>query len=75
MINQVLVIQKERFVSPYSLASYFAVANQPGPALQWLEQAYAQRDGALVWIKVHPRLDPLRQEPGFRDLRARMRLE
>ena len=75
MIDQMLAIAKERFVSPYSLASYFAVGNQPEPALQWLEQAFAQRDGALVWIKVHPRLDPLRQEAGFRDLLARMRLE
>jgi hypothetical protein len=64
-----------RFVSPYSLASYFAVSNEKKKALEWLERAYAERDGAMVWIKVHPRLDFLRQEPGFRDLLIRTRLE
>ncbi len=75
MIDEVLQIAGQRFVSPYSIASYFAVANDLEPALQWLERAYAARDGAMVWIKVHPRLDPLRQELRFRDLLARMGLE
>ena len=76
MITEVLaLVGGVRFVSPYSLASYFAVANDPHRALDWLERAYAERDGAMVWIKVHPRLDPLRQEPRFRDLLVRMRLE
>jgi len=64
-----------RFVSPYSVASYFAVANDAARALDWLERAYAERDGALVWIKVHPRLDSLRQEPRFRDLLVKTKLE
>jgi serine/threonine-protein kinase len=76
MIDEVLaLVGGSRFVSPYSLASYFAVANEPERALDWLERAHAERDGALVWIKVHPRLDPLRQEPRFRDLLRRMNLE
>lgn len=76
MVEMVLtLVGGSRFVSPYSVASYFAVANEPQPALHWLERAYAERDGALVWIKVHPRLDPLRQEPSFRDLLHRMNLE
>lgn len=44
-------------------------------ALLWLERAYEERDGTLVWNKVHPRLDGLRGEPRFRDLIARMRLD
>ena len=75
MINDVLEIAKHRFVSPYSIASYFAVANETDAALQWLTRAYTERDGAMVWIKVHPRLDSLRQEPQFRDLLVRMKLE
>ena len=75
MIREVLGIAKQRFVSPYSIASHFAVANETDAALQWLTRAYTERDGAMVWIKVHPRLDSLRQEPQFRDLLVRMKLE
>jgi TolB-like protein/class 3 adenylate cyclase/Tfp pilus assembly protein PilF len=38
-------------------------------ALRWLEQGYADRDGAnLSWINVEPMLDPLRGEPRFEAL-------
>ncbi len=76
MIEEVTtLVGGPQFVSPYSIASYFAVANEPQPALDWLERAYAERDGAMVWIKVHPRLDSLRQEPRFRNLLVRTKLE
>jgi serine/threonine-protein kinase len=74
-MDALLARARERFVSPYGIASFYAVVGQSATALDWLERAWAQRDGALVWIKVHPRLDGLRGEPRFRDLLARMRLD
>jgi hypothetical protein len=62
-------------VSPWGVASFYAVVGQPEQALDWLERAHVQRDAALVWIKVHPRVDVLRGEPRFADLLARMRLD
>ena len=62
-------------MSPYGIASFYAVVGETERALDWLERAHAERDGTLVWIKVHPRLDGLRGEPRFRDLLARMRLD
>ena len=62
-------------VSPWGVASFYAVVGQPEQALDWLERAHVQRDAALVWIKVHPRIDGLRGEPRFVDLLARMRLD
>lgn len=67
--------QATRYVSPYGVASYYAVIGGHEQASQWLERAYASRDGTLVWIKVHPRMDPLRAEPRFRDLLRRMKLD
>jgi hypothetical protein len=66
--------QKE-FVSPYGIASYYAIIGDHERALDWPEKAYSERDGTLVWLKVHPRLDGLRGEPRFRDLLARLRLD
>jgi hypothetical protein len=43
----------------------YAVTGECGLALDWLERAYVERDGTLVWLKVHPRLDSIRGEPRF----------
>ncbi len=74
VIEAVLSLAERQFVSPFGIASYFAVIGQSERGLEWLERAYAQRDGTLVWIKVHPRLDGLRGEPRFRALLEKMRL-
>ncbi len=74
-LESVQALAQKQFVSPYGIASYYAVIGDNDRALDWLEKAYAERDGTLVWLKVHPRLDGLRGEPRFRDLVARMRLD
>ena len=74
-LQAVQALSQKQFVSPYGIASYYAVVGDNDRALDWLEKAYAERDGTLVWLKVHPRLDGLRGEPRFRDLLARLRLD
>ena len=47
---------------------YLATGDKEG-ALRWLEQSYADRDGAnLSWINVEPILDSLRGDPRFEAL-------
>jgi len=75
MIGELLARSSRQFVSPYGIASFYAVAGDNARALDWLERAYAERDGTLVWIKVHPRLDGLRGEHRFRELLSKMNLE
>jgi serine/threonine protein kinase/tetratricopeptide (TPR) repeat protein len=74
-LQAVQALSQKQFVSPYGIASYYAVVGDNDRALDWLEKAYSERDGTLVWLKVHPRLDGLRGEPRFRDLLARLRLD
>jgi len=74
-LEAVKALAQKEFVSPYGIASYYAVTGDNDRALDWLEKAYSERDGTLVWLKVHPRLDGLRGEPRFRDLLARLRLD
>jgi adenylate cyclase len=74
-LEAVQALAQKEFVSPYGIASYYAVTGDNDRALDWLEKAYSERDGTLVWLKVHPRLDGLRGEPRFRDLLARLRLD
>ena len=42
--------------------------------ITWIERAFQERDRALVWAKVHPRLDALRPDPRFQAVLARMGL-
>ena len=43
-------------------------------ALTWLEKAYAERAQALTFLKIDPLFDPVRTEPRFAALLARIGL-
>ena len=64
----------QRYVSPWGLASIYARLVEEGQALDWLERAYDEHDSTLVWLRVHPRFDPLRPHPRFAALLSRMNL-
>ncbi len=75
MVNELIERAKTSFVPAYGFGSFFAVAGDRDQALTWLERAYEQHDGTLTLMKVHPRLDPLREEPRFREVLRKMRLD
>jgi TolB-like protein/Tfp pilus assembly protein PilF/predicted Ser/Thr protein kinase len=75
VIEEVMSTEATRYVAPFGIASFHAVAGEPALALDWLERALAERDSSMVLLKVHPRLDTLRGEPRFRALLAAMRLD
>jgi serine/threonine-protein kinase len=67
-------LSARRYVSPYGIGSIYASLGEVETALDYLDRAFAEHDQTLVWVKVHPRLDPLRDHPRYRDLLHRMRL-
>jgi hypothetical protein len=40
----------------YQIAEVYAIRNQSDEAFDWLDRAYAQRDGGLIFTKVEPLL-------------------
>lgn len=56
------------------VAGIRAALGQKDVALGWLERAHAAREGALVWLKIDPRFDPLRNERRFQEILQRMGL-
>ncbi len=58
--------------SPYDMATICAVWRDTDGAFHWLEKAIEQRSVDVIWIRVDPRLDNIRDEPGFREVLARM---
>ncbi len=60
----------------YQIAEGHAARGERGPALDWLERAYAQRDGGLITeLKSSPWFAPLQAEPRWQDLLAKLGLE
>ena len=49
----------------------FIALDEREQALAWLEKAYQQRSPMMVWLKVDPRFDKIRNEPKFQDLMRR----
>ncbi len=60
------------YVPVYRIAAVHLMLGNKEQALEWLENAYPDDSGWLIWIKVDPAMDPLRDNPRFRDLVGRM---
>lgn len=62
------------YLSPVELATLHIGLGNTESALDWMQRAYEERRGWMAYLKVHPILDPLRDEPRFKALVAKMRL-
>jgi hypothetical protein len=57
-----------------SIAAVYAALGDKDAAFEHLEHAFSTHSMKLLWLGVDPRFDPLREDPRFPDLLARMRL-
>ncbi len=64
----------ERHVPANRIARMFAHAGDAGPAFEWLERAYGQREGAMMRLGVSWDWLDLHDDPRFHDLMKRMKL-
>jgi hypothetical protein len=48
------------------------VLNKKKLVFEWLEKAYQQRDGFLVYVNLYPAFDSLRDDPRFQSLLRRL---
>jgi TolB-like protein/DNA-binding winged helix-turn-helix (wHTH) protein len=63
------------FVPAYDLAVIYIALNEEEVAVRYMQQAYENRDWALVVLAVEPRLDPLRSDPRFQEILAKLNLQ
>jgi serine/threonine-protein kinase len=66
--------QRQAYISPVALVMMYAALGDADRAFEWLDRAYEERRGWLVYLNVEPMLDGLRADPRFRRLVERMRL-
>jgi TolB-like protein/DNA-binding winged helix-turn-helix (wHTH) protein/Flp pilus assembly protein TadD len=63
---------KNIFVPAYNFAVIHVALNEEAVAMRYLQQAYENRDWALLVLAVEPRLDPLRRDPRFQEILANL---
>ena len=57
------------------IAAAYALLGQRDEAMKYLEKAYEERSGSLVWIEINQRWPPeMRSDPRFQDLLRRIGL-
>ena len=70
---QGLLAQAARdYVSPAALSTLCIGLGKTRQALDWAERALAERRGWIVYLRVNPVIDPLRDEPRFQALLERV---
>jgi len=67
-------VSKHRYVSPYLFAVVYAGLSDKEQTFAWLDKAFQDRSVFLIWLKVEPIFDPLRDDPRFEALVPRMDL-
>jgi TolB-like protein/tRNA A-37 threonylcarbamoyl transferase component Bud32/Flp pilus assembly protein TadD len=61
-----------RYVSPSDIAALYVWLGDNDRAMDWLAKAFDERSFNMVYLKVHPGYDPLRQDPRFIALLRRL---
>ena len=73
ILDQLMQLSKQRYVTAYSFAIVYLGLGDKEQALRWLQKSYQDRAGYnIVSIKVDPFLDPLRGDPRFENLVAKV---
>ena len=74
-IEELKKVSQEKYVSPYYFALAYTSLGDKDKAFEWLEKAFAAREGRMTLMKADPLLNDLRSDPRFDDLLKRVGLE
>jgi tetratricopeptide (TPR) repeat protein len=73
VLERLITISATRYISQYDVALIHLSLGHADAAMEWLQRGHAERDHQMVFLKVDPRLDPLRERGDFGRLLERMR--
>ncbi len=74
MLEELSKLSTGRYVPPYHIALIYNGLGETEETLAWLERGFEQRDAKMVFLKVEPKWNNLRDEPRFKDLLRRVGL-
>jgi tetratricopeptide (TPR) repeat protein len=68
------LITKYQTIAAFQIAEVYAFRNQPDKAFEWLDRAYAQRDGGVALTKTSPLMKSLHNDPRYAALLKKLNL-
>jgi serine/threonine protein kinase/tetratricopeptide (TPR) repeat protein len=74
VLDDLVELAEREYVSPYSYARIYLGLGKIEEAFEWLEKAYQERHGILVYLKVEPIFDNVREDSRYLRLLRRMGL-
>jgi tetratricopeptide (TPR) repeat protein len=72
MLAKLNTLSEKKYVTPYGVALVYAGLGEKDQALNWLDKALEDRAHWLVWIRLDPRWDSIRDEPRFKTIVSRI---
>jgi tetratricopeptide (TPR) repeat protein len=72
ILDQLKERAQQTYVQPASIAAIYIALGDKGQAFDWLQRAYDDRSGWLVYLKVDPWADGVRSDARFTDLIRRV---
>ncbi len=73
-LDELLSSAGKKYIPPFNVAMIYNGLGAGDETFKWLDKAYADRDVRLTFLKVERKWDPLRADPRFRSLAAKMNL-
>ncbi|MEP7325167.1 MAG: tetratricopeptide repeat protein, partial [Gemmatimonadota bacterium] len=74
ILDELYQRSKVRYVSPVDFVKLHNQLGDTDEAFRWMERAWEERRGWMVYLNVEPALDNLRDDPRFQEIRQRMKL-
>jgi serine/threonine-protein kinase len=71
-LRSLLAVSRTRYVNPFEIGLVHIGLGHSDEAFQWLNRAYEERSDLVVYLRVDPRLDPVRSDPRFQEMVRRM---
>jgi len=68
VLDELLKLSTERYVPPYPVALVYNGLGERDKTLEWLEKGYQHRDARMMFLKVEPKWNNLRDDPRFQEL-------
>jgi TolB-like protein/Tfp pilus assembly protein PilF/DNA-binding winged helix-turn-helix (wHTH) protein len=75
LIDELKRRQKTTYVPPAAFVQPYLAVGDYDQAFAWLERAYQEQANILMFLRVSPIFDPVRNDPRFKDLLRRVGLD
>ena len=75
ILQELTDARSKRVVSAWGIAALHASLRDADEAYRWLDVAADEGATGLIFLRVHPRLDPIRRDPRYRILLRKVGLD